>query len=486
MGMAPKAVRKAAEAAGLLKTVTKAPIPRGKPSIRGLDDLTQYQQAANELDSLELAKTPQDVLDRVARNEMVELENQRLKAISPENTKISILHQSKSAEEFKARVPQLTNPEFAKSSLDLIRSGSKEVKSLDEIPLVDVKTSQEIKAAHSKFLSDTEKLTRSLMKDPRIGPQLKAWYGDGAYTRRMFGDTSDIADEPMIFFHIDTKTDPTGRPIIQFSRDANEFGLHIGSADAIMAFENIVKQPRLEFGTLTSILRKSDKKRATNLADAFDAAVQEQSQAMFRRGGDDYIGRQATEELEKAIDGAFEGLSADVKTWLVEQDRLGNFDQLGLTGALERGTASVDRMKMILKARLKSQFDSTAYPVIPNVKNGLVLPDIQSWTARNISKELEGLGIIDDDTLFAIQQASNAEGNDMLRSALNKAGYDHIAYHNANEDAGNLSLLLFEESTVQNALAPTVGRQGAATRQQITNVFAGLTAFAASLREDGG
>lgn len=444
----------------------------------GLDNIAEYSKVQGELDkAASVPAKPADVRAEIARRELEADEIQRIHRISPDYTDVSFSAQARTPEEFSSRMEQFRDAEFSENAT-LHGVGN-------NVGDTSSNLKDRVAGKQQDWLAGSEQLNTSIRRT-RTGPALKIWADDSPYKRSALGDTGPLADEPLIFYHVDSRTDPTGNPTpIQFEANANEFGLHVGSqraasdigggalpiarqtqADLKQFFVDFENDLKLEFEDVEDF----------DLAGAFQRAVDEKSRNMFIRPGDiSRPGLAKREEFNELVDELFEDMVG-----------FSSFSDVPPRVRRALDIPQVAAFKTRVSSIMHSNYNSSGFPMVTNVKKGLHIPDIGNFEARNIADQLFGRGIIADDTLEAIKQMPSTERNIALRSALEEQGYDHIIYHNAAEDAGNYSLILFDEANMQNLYSPNLPRSGTAgvQAQQAAMLAPFLGALGASVRDD--
>jgi len=416
-----------------------------------IDDLATYQKAQNELDAAtDIPHNPREVQAEVARQEAENIEQFRQYAITSENKVPRFMQQARNPEEYKGRMEQFMDPEFSEEAA-MHGAGN-------NVGDTSSGLKNRVKEKQLDWLSGSWGLTESQFKTGRYGSALRSWFGDGAYTRKAFGDTEQMADEPMVFYHVDSRTDPTARATpIQFEANAHEFGLHVGSQRAASDIGGGgLPTARQTMGEVQGFFKRFEEDLQAefadvpdfNLAGAFKKAVDERQRAIFLRPGELPVPRDSQGAFNDVVDEMFE-------------DMMGFLSFDGNVGGRARQALDqqdVFRFKQRMNGIMSSNYDSSGYPLVTNVQNGLHIPDLGNFSAENIAKHLEGMDIISDEVVQTVKQAGKEQANTALRDALREVGYDHIIYHNAAEDAGNVSLILFDERTMQNLYNPSLPR----------------------------
>jgi len=403
--------------------------------------LKEFQSQQGAIDSLENLPS---ITDEVRRADIIENEMDRLAGLEPTEKNPMYRVQARTPEEYKARISeQLTDPEFSNNA--------------QAIAAMDVDTTihgdmaggaAEIALRNKQWLDDSAELSAAVFKG-REGEQLRKW-AEGSYTRGDFGDTGPMKDFPMVMYHADIRTDPTGRILIQFTDDATQSGLHTGSLQATLDIVAPTRSAKKTLDDVTDAFGQFEDqvwdatKTEVDIRDPFIKAVKEVQNRKFLRTGDAPLPGDSFQFVEETVDEIFE----EFRTFL---------DQTTLSPEATVALNQLDpaRLKTRLRVLLQANFDSNMFPFITKRKMGLVMPDIQHWDAPNVAENLLSLGIIEDDILNTIMQLDNVNANKLLKSSMKDQGYDHIAYHNAGEDAGTLSFIFFDEDSIQKLYAPT-------------------------------
>jgi hypothetical protein len=416
--------------------------------------------------------------------------------------------QTRNPEEFTRRVrDQLFDPVYAQRT---ISDEMNEVVTMESLQAMNQFPIDKLEESRQLWQDLNVRMT-TLLKDPVSTPLINFSNGT-AYTRRnVFGDTGPDADLPVFFYHMDTMTDPNlGRfGEIQRSAGAHEFGNHVGTHTAANLFAEVKTSPRLGRGAIVEMLTKVED--FIELETGVQPRIREQIQEIFEAAASNTFirpGQTITDfsdlriELNEAITEIFnvhgdlwqeaiDSSIASLKTDPQFKKNLKSFQQSNLVRDLEvtAGALDPDTLTTGLLNRLMKQFNSSGYPVTTNVKNGLLMPDIQSWMAEDIARNLNALNIFPGkyDELAAIQSMQdNTRQNLALQQFLKDQGYDHIIYPNMAEDKGSFSLLLFDPDTWQNAYSPNFARGKAKAGQAAA--AAGFTAPLAGLLglEEGG
>ena len=420
--------------------------PRG--SLGFIDALSEYDKVAGELDKANLqAPLPRDIQAEIAARRAEEAENERLRRISPDFKDMDFDAQARTPEEYASRVPQLTDAEV---SVKAREKGAFEANI--ENPF---ETGMQTQERYKRWLADQDSV-RSVVSS---NDALMQFGRSGAYTRgRVFGDV-DAPDEPVVFFRMDIRQDPRADlSPIQFDANANEFGMHIGTKAAGQ-------------GIISPEVGKTNARRTKQIKDMFDElavplgeqgidpievyeqAMQEVRTNAFLRYGEKPFDTPTLEVVNDIIDDFFDELR-----FIANERQIEGFTDL----------PSEEAMKIRLRSLMRSHYDPHQHPVMTDVKQGLVVQDLgPNNTAEGIAANLQGRGIFDDDELQAVVSAGDkAAQNEKLRDMLRAQGYDHLVYVNEAEDAGAISLVLFDEANYQNLYKPTIGRKGQPTGHQ--------------------
>ena len=400
------------------------------------------------------------IKDDIRASEELHEEIARAQAFDPKNTSPTFERQARTPEEWKARLPQLQNAEYANHAriqsvmdTDLTAGGDTIA---EGVPV--------IRERQQQWLDDSAAVTDEIFQG-RYGEQLKK-FGEGSYTRADFGDTGPNKHLPMVMYHGDTRTDPTGRELIQFSPDANQSGLHSGS---LQATEDIIAPTRIAKKNLDSVVDAFEQFEAdmaneagqiVNIREPFIKAVKEVQARIFHRVGDAPIPGDSFKFVAEVVDEIFEEFSLFVEQVDLPQGTRTILNQLDRP-----------RLNQRLSTLLRANFDNNRFPFIANTKQALYMPDIQDWSASNVATNLLDLDIIDDDILRTIENSGLAEGNELLQKSLAEKGFDHIAYHNAGEDAGTLSFIFFNDHNIQRLYAPTVPNNAGKGKQAALSVL---------------
>ena len=418
---------------------TLNPPPAG--TMGALSNLDEYQQAAGRLDS----DTPvEQVAQEVLKARETAAEAHRIKVIASDSVTADFNAQARTPEEFRGRVTSLARPE---TSIDAMEKGNFAANIKN--PLDSQKNTSE---RYVRWLDDQEHI-RSVVTNNR---EVMDWAGQGAYTRgAVYGDDVEHANEPIVWFRMDIKQDPrAGLTPIQFDANANEFGMHIGSRSAgqdIISPEvratndKRVKQVRAMFDDLSVDL--ADQLEGLDVGELFDQALSEVRTNAFLRYGESAFDEPSLELINEIIDDFFGELK-----FAGEAAGIQGFKDLPAEAAL----------KTRLRSLMRTSMDPLQHPVMTDVKQGLLVQDLGPGnTAGGIAENLIGRGIFDDDELQAISgMATNAERNIALRDLVRSGGYDHLVYVNEAEDAGVMSIVLFDEKNYENLYKPTRGRKG--------------------------
>lgn len=412
------------------------------PVLPGIDNLGEYQKVANKLDeATSVPAKPADVRAEIARREEEQFETARLTAIDPKNTKADLDMQARTPEEFIGRVEQMRNQEYAVSSINASDIFDNMANPFDAL------TKHEDR--YTRWAADAAPVHRVI----NTSPELKAWAGEGVYTRGgVYGADVADPDSPAIFFRMDIKTDPRGDlSPIQFDAAAREFGMHVGSKQAGMD----IVSPQV---------RSIDKKRAKAIESMFDDLA-----APLREEGIDpkVLYKEALDEVRTNLflrhgEQPFSTPSVDILNEVID-DFFGELNVSALSRNID-GLRDVTQGSDVFKARLRSimrtQLSETQHPLVTNVKQGLQVVDKGDNSVHNIAKDQVGRGIFDEDELEAVQRMPTEEANLRFREMLQEQGYDHLVYVNSAEDKGVLSLVLFNEANYENVLKPTRVRKG--------------------------
>ncbi len=435
----------------------------------GQTSLVDFQKSQGSIDATQ--SVDETVSLQVRQAQAAEDEATRVAAINPSNKDPLYNQQALTPDEYKDRLPQLIDPEFSHNAR-MISAGESDLTLTDQ-------GFGDIAGKNAAWVADSEAVTREVFQG-RAGATLRGYVGDSPYTRGAFGDTSELADLPMTFYHVDVRTDPTGRGLIQLTSDAREGGLHTGSRAATDAVKGLTERGKNTLDSVVETLERFEDRlfdavgETVEIRNPFLRAVNEVQRRKFLRTGDAPIPGNSFDDVESIVDEVFEELSIFL-------------DEVEIPGearvVLEQKDAT--RLKSRLKSLLSSNFDSNSFPFITDVKQGLVMPDIQDWQPQNIAENLFGRGIFPDDELSAIKQMQTPQANDALQELLSGRGYDHIAYHNAAEDSGSLSLILFREQNVQKLYDPSLpGMAGKGQQAALAVMLAPLVgALNAPVRE---
>jgi hypothetical protein len=409
-------------------------VARSAPELKGMDELVSYQRNANAEDAANQAPLrPKDVVDQqVAAAEAEGLELERKINISADWSEVRYSSQGQAidAAEYQDRVAQLTRADYSHNA---------RMESVGRTGLgLSHKDALDIPIKNEEWLASSRVVTEQALSG-RAGAKLRDFASTGAYTRRQFGDTGPLADEPMVFYHVDLWKDPTNRlPLIQMTDDAAEGGLHVGSRMATEELTTGSRQSRKNFDEAVATLNEFDPKTK----DVFLRAVEEAKVARFRRTGDPVMPLHAREEIDSMVDEIFENFDTFM--------RAGDPD-----GPAILALDTADKLKSRLKGLLRADYDNARFPLVTDVKQGLVMPDIQNWEVDNIADNLIGMKIFPDDELEAIKQMGTQQGNKRFKELMAEKGYDHIAYHNGAEDSGTLSLVLFNDNNYRSLYQPS-------------------------------
>jgi hypothetical protein len=419
-----------------------------KGNLGFIDDMAEYDKIAGDLERASQAPiTHKEIQAEIAIKRAQEAENERLKRISPDFKDADFDAQARTPEEYASRVEQLVDPGV---SVRAREKGAFEANI--ENPF---ETGMEAQERYRRWLSDQDSVRRVVSTNQ----SLMDWGKQGAYTRgRVFGDV-DGPDDPVIFYRMDIRQDPReGLSPIQFDADANEFGMHIGSKAAGQ-------------GIVSPEVSRTNKRRMEQLKNMFD----ELAIPLADEGIDPLeVFGQAMSEVRHNLflrygEKPFDTPSLDVVNEVIDDF----FDELKFIGTERniegfRDIPSEEAMKIRLRSIMRTHYDPHQHPVMTDVKQGLFVQDLgPNNTASGIAQNLQGRGIFDDDELQAVVNAGeNARQNVLLRDMLRQKGYDHLVYVNEAEDAGAISIVLFDEANYQNLLKPTIGRKGQPTGHQ--------------------
>lgn len=328
--------------------------------------------------------------------------------------------QTHAPEEFHKRLrTQLANPGFASQ-------------------LVGLKPVHRM-LSDERALMYNDRLMGSLEGRPRAVSQLKAWHGDSPYTEDLVGGD---AERPLVFFHTDRVTrQNTTEPLIQFTPEANEFGLHMGTHAAAHQFvaphkldelEYVYQELETEIQTLAGFTDRTPEEVRKLLVKAIDTSVEQR----FSKSKD---------LLEERV-----ALYDDIEQ-LVK-------DTSAAVGASEE--MAVDSLRQ-LYSLLGSMSNPSITPTVFRGKNGLFLEDVGNWTAPSIIDQLLDRNIFPDDVdeLLSIRGAGDRRRiNTGLREFLESRGYDHIAYNNTVEDRSSVSVITWKEDQVKSLYAQSFDR----------------------------
>lgn len=366
-------------------------------------------------------------------------EEHRLNTLSDPAVDPDLNVQARTEDEYATRVSQFRDEKYASRVVDQ-GDGSLNMPN----PFDQEITHQ---GRYDRWKADQDHVYRVVSQNP----EMMNWAGKGAYKRRaFFGDDVADPDGPMVFYRMDTKTDPRGDLTpIQFDVEANEFGLHIGSRQAGM--DIISPEVRQANADKMKALRTTFE--GLGQRELFEATFKELRTNSFLRYGEQPFDIPSKRLLDEVVDEFFETLDMEMSTRNIE----------GL-----QDLPSPEIMKKRLRSVMLSAFDETQHPVMTNVKKGLHIRDRGFNSARNIANDLQGRGIFSDDELQAvISSGDNAVSNKELRRLLKEEGYDHLIYINEGEDRGVISIVLFDEANYQNLYKPTVTRYSKPTGHQV-------------------
>lgn len=409
-----KALKTIAEAVSGTKTVVKAgkkvPLDQPKPGGFGpIDDLVEYQKVQSELDAARAAPaTPQEVQLEIAKREAIQAESRRVKGITDPQSSPLDLHQSRTPEEFSERMnQQLTDPEFSarailgiddSDDLGFLRSAVDAGAASDpDINLVNIV--DDVASSQSRHRKMSESILKPLEVNPRWKARATEWQGDSPY-------------KGQVMFHTDKITDPT-RPqsFLQFE-DPKEFGLHAGTnaaAERVVGFSGIDD--------------------AMMQASEFSQAIQEL--AGFAGIPTKKVERVAGRTIEKFLLRKFRKQDVDV---FEEWDEL--MEQVGRALDEEFGAEAAKLARIFVDTPAPN-----TTPFLFRGKNGLLLQDSGNFNPRTVAAQLEDIFPDNADEILAAAGGSRVEATQKLQGFIESKGYDHVVYHNAVEDRGNLSII---------------------------------------------
>ena len=422
-----KNIQKAAEQAGLLAKAPTAPTSRGLPPLAGIDDLSKF-------------KTPDDVANAVENQKLLDEEAARKRALADPSGTPDWDLQATNPEDFQARVGQLTNPKFAdEANLKQTQAG---------IPQSHLDQSQEGISTEAKYKLWEEDQV-AVLEVVRNNPQLMSWGREGAYTRgSVFGKKVANPDDPVIWFRMDMRRDPrSDLTPIQFDPSANQFGMHIGTKKAGQGIitpkgQAASKRKMDKIRTMFDDLSNKEPKAR----ELFQEAWTEARTNLFLRQGEAAFETPNMEMFNSMVDEFFEELQS-----LASQRGARGLEKIN----------NVEDFKRQLGMAMRLDIDPVQHPLMTNAKQGLFVRDLgPSNTAEGIAENLMGRDIFTNAELNTVLNAGgNTEQNIALRKLLREKGYDHLVYVNNGEDAGAISIVLFDEDNYQNLLKPTIGPQ---------------------------
>ena len=390
-------------------------------------------------------------------------ESTRIERISPNYLQADYGAQARTPEEFGPRLSQIRNRMFARDAVEKTPFDLKVINKAGWEKKVDDR--------YSKFLED----------QTEVPDGIKQWASGTAYNRRaIFGEGVENPDDPVVFWHVDKRTDPRIEELnhIQFDPAANEFGLHIGSLEATkgiigMDTDDSIKVTLEQFRQAFDSIGMEAFEEGLDVdpIDVFESILKDTRTQMFRRSGEVYQRPKDLDLYEEIIDTFEEGLLFELR-------------RLGATP----GSADAEFLKKVIHRAMFDHYDPSTYPLILNMKQGLVVPDLgPKNTAAGIAENFQGRGVFDDTELEMIQHMSNEKANVALRDLLERNGYDHLVYVNAGEDPGVMSVVAWKPETVENLYYPRNARnpQAQGGRAAISAAMFPLFQMVEEMRAEG-
>ena len=351
-------------------------------------------------------------------------ETRRVAGVTDPKVDIDYRHQTNGPDEFKQRMSQLRDAEFASKAVVQVPGNPNAGPSAAEL-LPGLKRDEAFQT----------RVQRSRSKDPRYNARLSAVVGDTAYV------TKD--GTPQVMVHIDGMTDPvranTGEFIQQLD-EAYELGLHSGTNEA--AIGATVRDPAETARRVAEFDREIGE--LDFLADmdgdvekSFVNALNEFFLQKFTRGEDAARSADVFDEFEK---------------FATEAMRRVNMPEDTLRGTVRQ---FVSRMKQLPIP------NST--PHYFNGQNGLYMQDTGGWKPQAVFDQLVDIFPDDTQSLDALFGAATgqAEKTAALRSFIEGKGYDHVVYHNTVEDIGSISVIHWKSEQMVSIFDPRLTKNSA-------------------------
>ena len=345
----------------------------------------------------------QDENDALVAEFEIQQETARVAGITDPAADVDIRFQTNGPEEYKARMSQLRNEEYAAKAVLQIPGSPNAGPSAKEI------------AQGLAIDENFQQIVKQNRKSPRQEAAIKAAVGDTPY--------SALDGTPQVMVHIDGMTDPvranTGEFIQQLD-EAYEVGVHSGTNEA--AIRATIKDPdqtRMRIEDFDAEIIELD-----GLAD-----MDGQLKSRFATTLNEFFTQKFTVGDDAARSPAiFDEFQDFARTAL---RRLGIEEDV-VESEVRRFTARMRQMPL-----------ANSTPHYFNGQNGLLMADTGGWKPQAVFDQLQEIFPSQSQELDAL--FGNATGQAAKTSAIRKfiedQGYDHIVYHNTVEDIGSLSVI---------------------------------------------
>lgn len=383
--------------------------------------------------------------DQLRKELAVSQEVTRKAAVSDPLADVDYRHQTNGPEEFKARMPQLRDEEYASRAVLRIPGSANPGPRAREVA-----HGLAIDAEFQKLVSKTR------ASDPRQVERLKAIAGDTPYVT--------LDGTPQVMVHVDRMTDPTRTTIdegfIQQLDEAYEVGLHSGTNVAAMrATIRNVDSARVQIQSLDDTVAELD-----GIA-SMDGALQ----SKFAQALDAYF-------YQKFSRG--EGIARDGTVF----DEFKEFAVVALQRMNLEGEEIAEQLRFFLTGMRELPLASST-PHYFLGKNGLLLQDVGGWKPQNVYDQLVDIFPDHFDELSAAygNALGQSEKTVVVRKFIEDRGYDHIVYHNTVEDIGSLSVIHWKPEQMMSIMDPRVtggtarGNATAMTSYIMGGVFSGAS-----------
>lgn len=429
-----KALRSIAEnLIGVTRVVDSATdVSRVAPNagtLKGFDDLAEYQRVANDLDNA----TPTQIRQEIAFRETETAEIARKDGITNPAAELRLDFQTQSSEEFSERLTkQLRSPEFATESVLLGPN--------PEFQQSVIKSQEVHKATVDQALT-------GLRKNKRWVARTDEWVGDSPY-------------KDDLLFHTDRQSDPLrADSFIQFE-DPREIGIHAGTNRAA---EGIVKR-----GGIDEAMRNAEMQAEAlkQVAGTLDRPVAEIERIFAQTVNNHFLNKfRGSNEFVPNVWDEVEGIIDEF------------IDQFG---------GSRNQISQFMQG-MKDLPTPNTTPLLFRGKNGLLLSDEGGFSPIQVSRQLDQIFPDDVDTIStALGTGDRAAKTKALTEFIESKGYDHIVYHNSVEDKGSLSIINWNPELQRTLWHPDFTRDNPVeqAKQASSYILGVLGVGSAAVREE--